>query len=212
LSALLSGELRICGGVTVRRLQKASSRQGEVGGALIVQGDAGGPAANAATLAKGGELVTAVDGISVEHRTALLDRMRRQVSGKVWYNRPFIENEARSSWPLHSAGRGNVAARSRTTVGGRFPGDRRPKPSRARADELRMPTGIDRPASCESGRMNAPAGPLGLSRRYHRFDQSARRVRLRRRKKSWRRIAISTRACGGSRSNAMANGHPQFFR
>jgi S1-C subfamily serine protease len=107
-------------------------------GALIVKVTEGGPAANAGL--KAGEIVTAVDGISVEHPDALLYRLTTAGLGKS-VNLTVIENGSPQQVALALGRAPETSPRDQRTIGGRTPftGTVVENLSPRVADELRMP-------------------------------------------------------------------------
>lgn len=108
-------------------------------GALIVKVSEGGPAAKAGL--KAGEIVTAVDGISVEHPDALLYRLTTAGLGKS-VNLTVIENGREEQLPLTLDRAPETSPRDQRTIGGHTPftGAVVENLSPRVADELRMPS------------------------------------------------------------------------
>lgn len=107
-------------------------------GALVVKVSEGGPAAKAGL--KAGEIITAVDGISVEHPDALLYRLTTAGLGKS-VKLTVVENGREEQLPLTLDRAPETSPRDQRTIGGRTPfsGAVVENLSPRVADELRMP-------------------------------------------------------------------------
>ncbi|NLS03350.1 DegQ family serine endoprotease [Rhizobium sp. P32RR-XVIII] len=129
-------------------------------GALVVKVTEGGPAAKAGL--KAGEIITAVNGIPVEHPDALLYRLTTAGLGSA-VNLSVVENGGEQQLPLTLERAPETSPRDQRTIGGRTPftGAVVENLSPRVADELRMPTESTGVVIAEV-KDDSPAGRLGF--------------------------------------------------